>query len=144
MAALLKSFLRGLMYLFVLPILLVVLSVYSIVGVIIFIYITIKGAFLYFTGRNIFGDLPEDVRARNILNGHPELNDPIPVTPVTPPVEEEKEEKKEEAPTPFMSAYTAFPPLVYPDDNKKDDNEEKKEGADEPAPIEKVNMGGEE
>ena len=68
MAALLKSFGKGCLYILVLPVLLVILAVYAVLGVVMFIYILIRGAILYFTGRN-FGELAEDIKARAILEG---------------------------------------------------------------------------
>ena len=68
MAQLLKSFGKGCLYILVLPVLLVILAVYVVLGLGMFIYIGIKGAILFFTGRN-FGELPEDIKARAILEG---------------------------------------------------------------------------
>ena len=68
MTSLLKSFGKGLLYILVLPILLVVLAFYAVIGVGMFIYIGFKGLFLFFTGRNL-EELPEDIKAREILEG---------------------------------------------------------------------------
>jgi len=68
MTNLLKSFGKGLLYILVLPVLLVILSVYVVVGVAMFIFVGIKGLILFFTGRN-FGELEEDIKARAILEG---------------------------------------------------------------------------
>lgn len=62
-----KKFLKGLQYLFTLPILVVVLSIVAVIGVGMFIFIGIKAIFLYFTGRNIFGEFPEDIKAKEII-----------------------------------------------------------------------------
>ena len=68
MTNLLKSFGKGLLYILVLPVLLVILSVYIVIGVAMFIFVGIKGLILFFTGRN-FGELEEDIKARAILEG---------------------------------------------------------------------------
>lgn len=90
MAALLQRFLHGLMYLVVLPGMIVILSVYSVIGIFMFVFIGIKAIVLFFTGRNIFGELPEDVRARYILEEreralkNPPLEQPIePAAPLS-------------------------------------------------------------
>ena len=98
MAALLKSFGRGIMYIFVLPVLLIVLAFYAVIGVVVFVFISIKGIILYFTGRNIFGDLPEDVLAKKILANEPIITD-----------ESQLQEKKEEVHD--VSYHTYFAPL---------------------------------
>ena len=67
--AILKKFLRGVLYIFVLPLLLVVLSIYAVIGIFVFVFLGIKAIFLFFTGRNLFGELPEDIKARQILTG---------------------------------------------------------------------------
>ena len=68
MASLLKSFGKGCLYILVLPVLLVILAFYAVVGIGMFFYILVRGAILYFTGRN-FGELAEDIKARAILEG---------------------------------------------------------------------------
>lgn len=92
MAVLIQKFLHGLMYLVVLPLLIVVLVIYSVIGVVMFVFIGIKAIVMYFTGRNIFGELPEDIRAREILEQREaEKNQPPviePAQPVAPPVNE--------------------------------------------------------
>ena len=60
---------RGVIYIFTLPILLLVLSVYAVIGVMQFFYVGIKSIWYFFTGRNLFGEFPEDVKAREILEG---------------------------------------------------------------------------
>ena len=82
MTSLLKSFGKGLLYIFVLPILVVVLAVYAVIGVGMFIYIGLKGLFLFFTGRNL-QDLPEDIKAKEILEGKNKIQPEV--VEVTPP-----------------------------------------------------------
>ena len=72
MAALFRKFLKGILYFLVLPVVLVVLALYSIVGLVQFCIVGCKALFLFFSGRNIFGDFPEDIEARKILYGDPD------------------------------------------------------------------------
>ena len=92
MAGLLKSFGKGCLYILVLPVLLVILAVYAVLGVLMFIYVGIKGTYLFFTGRS-FSELPEDVKARDILEGKD--------------VDQTQEEKSEEAPTSSPNDYAS-------------------------------------
>ena len=84
MAGLLKSFGKGCLYILVLPVLLVILAVYAVLGVGMFIFVSIKGIILFFTGRS-FGELPEDIKARAILEGTDDVDVRIEETrPETP------------------------------------------------------------
>ena len=89
-----KSFGKGILYVLVLPFLLVGLALYGVVAIFIFIFLAIKGLVLFFTGRSLYEDLPEDKEAKRriaIANGgvveedEPEQD------------EQEKEPKQEEA-----------------------------------------------
>lgn len=64
-----KNFGKGILYVLVLPFLLVILALYFGVSIIVFCYLGIKGIILFLTGRNLFGDFPEDIEAKRILNG---------------------------------------------------------------------------
>lgn len=67
MANFFKSFGKGILYLLVLPFLLVILAVYGVVGLFVFLFMAIKGLILFFTGRSLFDDLPEDKKAKEII-----------------------------------------------------------------------------
>lgn len=71
MTSLLKSFGKGLLYILVLPVLIVILAFYVVFGLAIFIYIGFKAIFLFFTGRDL-SMLPEDLKAKEILEGKKE------------------------------------------------------------------------
>lgn len=68
MSSLLKGFGKGILYLFTLPVLLIVLSFYSVIGLASFIFMFVKSVILFFTGRSLHDDLPEDKKAKEILN----------------------------------------------------------------------------
>ena len=110
MTNLLKSFGKGCLYILVLPVLLVILSIYVVLGVVMFIFVGVKAAILFFTGRN-FGELEEDIKARAIIEGKAEE----PEVPV-------EEAPKVEVPTGFVSGY--YVPL---DQDTPSPIEEKKE-----------------
>ena len=112
MASLLKSFGKGCLYILVLPVLLVILAVYAVLGVLMFIYVGIKGTFLFFTGRS-FSELPEDVKARAILEG----NDTT-----------QTEEENKESPASFPNDYASHYYVPLSQDIPAPKEEEKKEG----------------
>ena len=87
MAGLLKAFGKGCLYILVLPVLLVILSVYIVLGIGMFLFVMVKGAILFFTGRS-FGELPEDIKARAILEGTDDTNESVQI-----------EDRKEETPS---------------------------------------------
>ena len=64
-----KSFGKGILYVLVLPFLLVGLALYGVVAIFIFIFLAIKGLVLFFTGRSLDDELPEDKKARLIKEG---------------------------------------------------------------------------
>ena len=86
MTGLLKSAGRGLLYILVLPVLIVILAVYLVLGVVIFIYIGLKAVILFFTGRNL-SVLPEDIKAKEILEGKKEDATPAEEVPSVQPVD---------------------------------------------------------
>ena len=67
----LKSFAKGILYLLVLPAIIVALAIYAVVALVMFIYLAIKGIILFFTGRSLYDDLPEDIEAKKRLNPAP-------------------------------------------------------------------------
>ena len=94
-----KNFARGVLYVLVLPALLVGLALYAVISIFVFIYLGIKGLILFFTGRSLYEDLPEDKEAKKrlgIIKDEPEKEEkPAPQVHIetTPqPVEETKEE----------------------------------------------------
>lgn len=62
-----KNLGKGLLYILVLPLLVVALAIYAVVALFIFLFLAIKGLVLFFTGRSLFGDLPEDIEAKKRL-----------------------------------------------------------------------------
>ena len=58
---------QGLLYTLVLPVLIVVLAGYSVYGIIIFLIMLVKSIILFFKGKSINSDLPEDIEAKRRL-----------------------------------------------------------------------------
>ena len=74
-----KNFGKGVLYVLVLPFLLVGMAIYGVVALFIFIYLAIKGLVLFFTGRSLYEDLPEDIEAKKRL-APASSNEQTPVT----------------------------------------------------------------
>lgn len=99
MAGFFKSFGKGILYLFILPLLIVVLAFYGIIGLGGFIFMFFKSVVLFFTGRSLHDDLPEDKKAKEILNRQ---------------VGNFEEEKKPETPAQEDHSFSVYQPSVDP------------------------------
>ena len=82
MGSVFKNIGKGIGYFFMFPGLLIAIAIYAVFGLIVFIFQFFKLIFLFFTGRNLFSDLPEDIELKALQNKTPEEE----------PVEEEKKE----------------------------------------------------
>ena len=116
MTALLKSFLKGLQYILVLPALIVILAFYSVAGVFMFIFILVKAVFLFFSGRNL-EELPEDIKAREILEGK-KVDQPLEEKPV-----EVEAIKTEDLASTYYVPLSQDIPAPQPLEENKDNNE---------------------
>ena len=67
MVSFFKNFAKGVLYVLVLPGLIIGLALYAVVAFFVFIYLAIKGLILFFTGRSLYEDLPEDKEAKRRL-----------------------------------------------------------------------------
>ena len=85
MGSVFKNIGKGIGYFFMFPGLLIAIAIYAVFGLIVFIFQFFKLIFLFFTGRNLFSDLPEDIELKALQNK-------------TPEEEHVEEEKKEENP----------------------------------------------
>ena len=70
MISLLKSILKGFMYVFFLPIGICFICVYMAFGLVVFIYRFGKINFLFFTGRDLNTELKEDIEIKKILEAN--------------------------------------------------------------------------
>ena len=64
MSGFLKKFGQGILYVLVLPVFIVVLALYAVYGVFIFIFMFFKSIILFFKGKSVSSDLPEDIEAK--------------------------------------------------------------------------------
>lgn len=68
---------KGIGYIFFVPIFLAVLAIFAILGFFLIIYLCIKGFFLFFTGRSLNDELPEDKLAKQIIEKSKARIEPI-------------------------------------------------------------------
>ena len=112
MVNLLKSFGKGILYIIGLPFFILILLLYAIYGIFLFLYMIVKAIVLFFTGRSLFEDLPEDRKAKEILHPTPKVTEEKPI---------EVEEKHEETPQqqtikeePAPEVTPQYIPPIYP------------------------------
>lgn len=106
---------RGILYIFLCPLLILLVALFSIVGIFIFLFLCVKSVFLFFYGKTIFSDLPEDIEARRILSEKLDNNVETNVD-----IEENKEESKPE----ILSVYPSDSNMYKSEYNRPLENEE--------------------
>ena len=141
MASIFKNIGKGVGYFFAFPFLLVAIAVYAVFGLVVFFVQFIKLIVLFFTGRTLFSDLPEDIELRAKLTKDDQTE------------EEQKEESKDNK---QLSLYPSDS-VVYGSnysspmfDDKKDESTKEQESTDnkvmeEPSPeveVENNEEGG--
>lgn len=67
MASFFKTFGKGVLAVVLIPVFLVVLVLFAIFGLLGFIYMSLKSVVLFFTGRKLNDDLPEDKKAKETI-----------------------------------------------------------------------------
>ena len=67
MANFFKSLAKGLLYFVAFPGIIIAVALYTVFGVAVFIFQFFKLIYLFFTGRNLFSDLPEDTQVKSIV-----------------------------------------------------------------------------
>ena len=65
-----------------------VLAIYAVIGVIEFVYVGIKAIIYFFSGRNLFGEFPEDIKAREVMTGKDTASVEISSTPSQTPTQD--------------------------------------------------------
>ena len=68
MANLFKSLAKGVLYFFAFPGIIIAVALYAVFGVLVFIFQFFKLIYLFFTGRTLFSDLPEDIEVKRIMD----------------------------------------------------------------------------
>lgn len=67
MASFFKTFGKGVLAIILIPVFVLVMAIMAVFGFIGFIVMSIRGLFLFFTGRNLYDDLPEDKKAKETI-----------------------------------------------------------------------------
>jgi len=68
MAEFFKRFGKGILYVLFTPVFLLVLALFGVAGILMFIFLFFKSIFLFFSGRSLKDDLPEDKKAKEIID----------------------------------------------------------------------------
>lgn len=71
MGKLLKSLLKGLLYIISFPFIITGIVIAAVIALFIFIFQFFKLIYLFFTGRTLFSDLEEDIKAKQLLGELP-------------------------------------------------------------------------
>jgi len=110
---------KAILYVFSFPFLMVGLSIACVICLFIFIFQLGKLIFLFFTGRNLFSDLDEDIKAKEILTAQ---NQPV------APQAQRIDQSLNIYPTDSSYYTSSFMPPVSNDQNQNlDSNEQKQE-----------------
>ena len=121
MASIFKNIGKGVGYFFAFPFLLVAIAVYAVFGLIVFFVQFVKLIILFFTGRTLFSDLPEDIELRAKMTK-----------------DEPQEEQKEEEENKQLSLYPSDSVVYGSNYSSPLFNEKKEEPEKEQEPIDKV------
>lgn len=70
-----KNFGKGILYVLVLPFLLAGMALYGVIAFFVFLFLSVKALVLFFSGRSLYEDLPEDIEAKKRLAA---INNPNP------------------------------------------------------------------
>ena len=128
-----KNFGNGVLYVLVLPFLLVGMALYGVVAFFIFLFLAVKGLVLFFTGRSLYEDLPEDKEAKRRLAGIP-AKEPESTISVTP----EYKEENTTAPTDNQSVDPFYVPEYLKTDEMKEEEPTQEEQPFEEEPKQEI------
>lgn len=130
MVNLLKHIGRGILYIIGLPFFLIVLALTAVAGIFIIVGMFIKSIFLFFTGRSLNDELPEDIKARKIKearnNPQAQQTNPTPTVSTIP---------TQPTPTPVANPSPTNPEPVKSEPSIEDFVFDKQEKKVEEAPI---------
>ena len=70
MASFFKNFAKGLLYVLLFPFGLLAIALYAVFGIFVFFFQFVRLIILFFTGRNLSSDLPEDIEAKRIIEAN--------------------------------------------------------------------------
>lgn len=80
MAKILKTVGKALLYIVAFPFILIVIALAAALSIFLFFYQFVRLIILFFSGRTLFSDLDEDIKAKEILakqSGEEETNEPV-------------------------------------------------------------------
>lgn len=125
MMALLKNVGKGILYIIGLPFFLIVLSGTAVFGLFLLVFMFFKSIVLFFTGRSLDDDLPEDIRVKEIKTGRSS----------SAPVTNNQEHNDEPIVQPYVAPTTSIEEAVFGHPTYETPVQEEPI-QEEPAPIE--------
>ena len=118
MASVFKNIGKGALYVIALPLGIIAIAGYAIFGVFVFFFQFVRLIYLFFTGRNLRSDLPEDVKAREIIEANK-------------PKEEEKDESLSLYPSDSIVYSGGYQSPTFEDEKKEEEVEHEPKHLDE-------------
>ena len=70
MASFFKNLAKGLLYVLMFPFGLIAIALYAVFGIFVFLFQFVRLIILFFTGRKLSSDLPEDIEAKKIIDAN--------------------------------------------------------------------------
>lgn len=70
MASFFKNLAKGLLYVLMFPFGLIAIALYAVFGIFVFLFQFVRLIILFFTGRKLSSDLPEDIEAKKIIEAN--------------------------------------------------------------------------
>lgn len=118
MVSVFKNIGKGALYVIALPLGIIAIAGYAIFGVFVFFFQFVRLIYLFFTGRNLRSDLPEDVKAREIIEANK-------------PKEEEKDESLSLYPSDSIVYSGGYQSPTFEDEKKEEEVEHEPKHLDE-------------
>ena len=118
MVSVFKNIGKGCLYVIALPLGVLAIAGYAVFGVFVFFFQFVRLIYLFFTGRNLRSDLPEDVKAREIIEANK-------------PKEEEKDESLSLYPSDSIVYSGGYQSPTFEDEKKEEEVEHEPKHLDE-------------
>lgn len=106
MATFFKSLGKGLLYVILFPLGLIAIALYAVYGIFVFFFHLVRLIVMFFTGKKLNSDLPEDIKAKAIIDANKPKEEPLSLYPsdsivygsgyVHPSLDNQNTEKPEE------------------------------------------------
>ena len=141
-SAVFKNIGKGIGYFFLFPTLLIAIAIYAVFGLLVFVYQFFKLIFLFFTGRTLFSDLPEDIKVKAILDD--KVNGSKEVKEEADPAPQVQEQQPSEQTAPVYTSFATLYPEANPEQEEKPSSNIESEPIEEEQIESESNEGGDQ